>query len=126
MVQKLKAEGFEQFQTVISEVENKNPNGDIFILFSGSKDTTGQSWCPDCVEAEPVIEKALESAPEDAIFIYVGVGDRSFWKDPNCVFRLDGKIKLTCVPTLIKWGTNKRLLDYQCNNLDTVLMMFED
>ncbi len=28
-------------------------------------------------EAEPVIEKALESAPEDTIFVYVGVGDRS-------------------------------------------------
>ena len=29
------------------------------------------------IEAEPVIEKALESAPENAIFLYVGVGDRS-------------------------------------------------
>lgn len=29
------------------------------------------------IKAEPVIEKALESAPEDATFIYVGVGDRS-------------------------------------------------
>lgn len=74
MVQKLKAEGFDQFQTVVNEVENKNPNGEVFILFSGSKDTTGnlmllyssklenfilvflvfvgQSWCPDCVEGK--------------------------------------------------------------------------
>ena len=28
-------------------------------------------------KAEPVIEKALESAPEDAVFVYVGVGDKS-------------------------------------------------
>ena len=30
-------------------------------------------------KAEPVIEKALESAPEDAVFVYVGVGDKSLW-----------------------------------------------
>lgn len=41
MVQKLKAEGFEQFQATVSEVESKKPNGEVFILFSGSKDTTG-------------------------------------------------------------------------------------
>ena len=48
------------------------------------------------------------------------------WKDPNCEFRVNTTTKLTCVPTLLKWGTNKRLLDYQCNNLETVLLMFED
>lgn len=48
------------------------------------------------------------------------------WKDPNCEFRKDNTTSLTCVPTLHKWGTNKRLLDNQCNNLETVLMMFED
>nr|CAH0104461.1 unnamed protein product [Daphnia galeata] len=125
MVLKLKAEGFQEFQAILNDIASKKSE-DIFILFSGSKDTTGQSWCPDCVEAEPVIEKALESAPEDAVFVYVGVGDKSFWKDSNCVFRTDSKTKLTCIPTLLKWGTNKRLLDNQCNKLDTVLMMFED
>ena len=48
------------------------------------------------------------------------------WKDTNCIFRTDNQVKLTCVPTLLKWGTNQRLLDNQCNKLDMVLMMFED
>ena len=24
---------------------------------------------------------------DDVTFLYVGVGDRAFWKDPKCVFR---------------------------------------
>ncbi len=39
MVQKLKAEGYQEFQTVLKDIENKSK--EIFILFSGSKDTTG-------------------------------------------------------------------------------------
>ena len=38
---------------------------------------TGSLISSFSIEAEPVIEKALGSAPEDAIFVYVGVGDRS-------------------------------------------------
>ena len=26
-------------------------------------------------------------APEDSHYLYVGVGDRATWKDPNCIFR---------------------------------------
>lgn len=37
----------------------------------------GHSWCPDCVEAEPVIDKALEKfATLDSIFVEVDVGNR--------------------------------------------------
>ena len=27
------------------------------------------------------------------------------WKDPNCPFRTDSKLRLTNIPTLIEWGT---------------------
>ncbi|ROT84198.1 hypothetical protein C7M84_022620 [Penaeus vannamei] len=63
---------------------------------------------PDCVTAEPVVKGAVDkAAPEDAVFIYVGVGGRDFWKDPNCVFRTDARTKLKSVPTLMKYGTRK-------------------
>jgi len=39
MVLKLKAEGFQEFQTILNDIETKS--NEIFILFSGSKDTTG-------------------------------------------------------------------------------------
>lgn len=50
MVLKFKAEGYEEFKTVIQKIEAEHKSKEIFVLFSGSKDSTGQSWCPDCVE----------------------------------------------------------------------------
>ena len=40
--------GFEEFDKAVKEHEGKT----IFAYFSGSKDTEGKSWCPDCVEGE--------------------------------------------------------------------------
>lgn len=36
----------------------------------------GDSWCPDCVEAEPFIEEALDKFGEGTVFVHVDVGDR--------------------------------------------------
>lgn len=50
----------------------------IFVLFTGDKDvTTGKSWCSDCVKADPVIERCLDSLPENSEFITCYVGDRA-------------------------------------------------
>lgn len=47
------------------------------VLFSGTKlAESGQSWCSDCVEAEPSIEKGIQKAPEQSLFVHVEVGDR--------------------------------------------------
>merc|ERR1712173_324117 len=63
-----------------------------------------KSWCPDCVTAQPIVEATLEKElKEPANYLYVGVGDRSFWKDPSCIFRTDALTKLKSVPTLFKW-----------------------
>merc|ERR1712071_325726 len=124
MVKQFHVEGFQEFENKISEIE-KSEN-DVFVLFSGSKNASGESWCSDCVSAEPEIEKAFKEAPANSTLIHVSVGDSAFWKDPNCIFRTNDKTKLTCVPTLMKWGTRQRLLEDQCSNLDTILLMFED
>ncbi|XP_066835548.1 thioredoxin domain-containing protein 17 isoform X1 [Anser cygnoides] len=75
----------------------------IFALFCGDKDAEGRSWCPDCVTAEPVVRKELHNMPDESVFIYCLVGDRAYWKDPNNEFRKN--LKLTGVPTLLKYGT---------------------
>ena len=48
-----KVEGYDAFKAKISELASAG--GDIFVMFSGSKDASGVSWCPDCVTAEPVV-----------------------------------------------------------------------
>lgn len=124
MVQKIEVEGFDAF---VEQVDSFKSSGKpIFVLFSGSKDAGGKSWCPDCVTAEPVVKGALDKAPDDAVFIYVGVGARNFWKDPKCVFRTDSRTKLKSVPTLMKYGSPQRLEEEQCAQTDIVEMLFED
>ena len=52
MVVKMKVEGFAEFEKTITEI-GKEPKT-IFVLFSGSMDSSGQSWCPDCVAGTTV------------------------------------------------------------------------
>ncbi|EOB00243.1 Thioredoxin domain-containing protein 17 [Anas platyrhynchos] len=46
--------------------------------------------------------------PDESVFIYCLVGDRAYWKDPNNEFRKN--LKLTGVPTLLKYGTVSDIL----------------
>lgn len=100
---------------------------DIFFSFIGKVDAkTGESWCPDCVAAEPVIEKYIPEISEDNVFIVCVVGDRMKWKDPQCVFRTDPDTLLKGIPTLLKWGTKERLNSDGCANADMVSMLLTE
>ncbi|XP_011307286.1 thioredoxin domain-containing protein 17 [Fopius arisanus] len=123
MVVEHHVEGYEPFLTFM---ENLKSQGPVIVLYSGSKLPSGKSWCPDCVEAEPFIEKGLKAAPENAILVHVDVGDRAFWKDHKCPFRSNSKTKLNVLPTLSLWGTQKRLEGDQCLNVDLIEMLLTD
>ena len=43
MANVVKVEGFEAFQTALAELTKTG--GDIFVMFSGSKNASGASWC---------------------------------------------------------------------------------
>ncbi|XP_031551663.1 thioredoxin domain-containing protein 17-like [Actinia tenebrosa] len=118
----LQVEGLQNLETTIQENADEKRK---FVMFIGAIDETGDSWCPDCRDAEPVVEKGLNSAPSDSVFILVVVGDRPTWKDPNNEFRT-GKYKLTGIPTLVEIGTQKRLGPDECKKQDLVDMFFKD
>lgn len=40
--------GFEEFMKAVEQHKDKT----IFAYFTGSKDSNGESWCPDCVQGE--------------------------------------------------------------------------
>ena len=45
MAQEIKVNGLSE---LLSKLDSfKEPN-DVYILFTGSKDSSGKSWCPDC------------------------------------------------------------------------------
>ena len=54
MAELIKVEGFDAFKAKLSELTAAG-GGDVFVMFSGSKDASGVSWCPDCVSAEPIV-----------------------------------------------------------------------
>lgn len=121
MVKKIEVEGYAAFLNCLKE-----KTGTIFILFSGSLDQNGVSWCPDCAKADPVIERNMDKAPEDSTFIHCHVGPREYWKDPNNEFRIDPKFFVKCVPTLLKLGSQQRLQEEQCCKDDLVQMLFQE
>ncbi|KAJ8952833.1 hypothetical protein NQ318_008154 [Aromia moschata] len=125
MVNRHHVEGYEKF----CEFMNKFDSGGklVHIFFSGSKlGPNGQSWCDDCIRAWPVVEKELGKADPSSHFIYVEVGDRLTWKDPNCPFRKDPKTKLMVLPTMMRWKGPQKLEGEQCEKPELVSMLFND
>ena len=73
-----------------------------------------------------MIAKCFQELPEQATLLYVGVGQRDFWKKQDNPFRTHEKLKLKGVPTLIKWGGPEKLVEEQCANEGLVKMLMED
>ncbi|XP_022896549.1 thioredoxin-like protein Clot [Olea europaea var. sylvestris] len=108
------------FDEVIQKFTSESPNYKAnFIAFLADKDpSTNLSWCPDCVRAEPIIYKKLESSPDDVALLKAYVGDKLTWRNPQHPWRIDSRFKLKGVPTLILWedGVIKgRLEDHEAH-----------
>ncbi|XP_045343266.1 thioredoxin domain-containing protein 17 [Leopardus geoffroyi] len=112
--------GFEEFSRAVEQHHGKT----IFAYFTGSKDAGGKSWCPDCVQAEPVVREGLKHVSEGCVFIYCQVGEKPYWKDPNNDFRKN--LKVTAVPTLLKYGTPQKLVESECLQANLVEMLFSE
>ncbi|XP_010481939.1 PREDICTED: thioredoxin-like protein Clot [Camelina sativa] len=108
-------------ESVLQELKSDETNRSkiSFILFlADDEPTTGRSWCPDCVRAEPVIFKTLEEFPEEVNLIRAYAGDRPTWRTPAHPWRVDPRFKLTGVPTLVRWdgeSVKGRLEDHQAH-----------
>ncbi|XP_061683179.1 thioredoxin domain-containing protein 17 [Syngnathoides biaculeatus] len=112
--------GYGEFRKAVEERKGK----DIFAYFCGDKDEQGKSWCPDCDRAEPILKGAMGVLPQGSVFIYCQVGERNYWKDPSNEFRTT--LKLTGVPTLLRWGTPQKLVEEECFKEDLLRMMFTE
>eukprot|EP00071_Canis_lupus_P005880 XP_005620372.1 thioredoxin domain-containing protein 17 [Canis lupus familiaris] len=75
-------------------------------------------------QAEPVVREGLKHISEGCVFIYCQVGERPYWKDPNNDFRKN--LKVTAVPTLLKYGTPQKLVESECLQANLVEMLFSE
>ncbi|EDV20130.1 uncharacterized protein TRIADDRAFT_61314 [Trichoplax adhaerens] len=95
--------GLKELLQVIAE--NKSRYTTIFVKYYGDYDDHGLSWCPDCVKAEPIIDKIFSELKDNVLLVSCAVGDRPKWKDQENEFRKHEIIQLKSIPTLIEWGT---------------------
>ncbi|XP_078081048.1 thioredoxin domain-containing protein 17 [Mustelus asterias] len=112
--------GFVEFMKAVDANKDKM----IFVYFTGAKDAQGVSWCPDCVTAEPVVRGQLDKLPDGSVFIHCQTGDRVYWKNPENDFRI--KLKVTAVPTLMKYGTSQKLVEGQLFKPELIQMLFTE
>lgn len=77
----------------------------VFVLFFGTEvPETSESWCPDCVIADPLIRKAiLTHASASAALIEAPVGHRNEWKG-NTGHPYRTRFGLSAIPTLFRWS----------------------
>nr|KAF6417569.1 thioredoxin domain containing 17 [Molossus molossus] len=74
--------------------------------------------------AEPVVREGLKHICKECVFIYCQVGEKPYWKDPNNDFRKN--LKITAVPTLLKYGTPQKLVESECLQANLVEMLFSE
>ncbi|KAM0788351.1 hypothetical protein ACM66B_001492 [Microbotryomycetes sp. NB124-2] len=73
---------------------SSNPH--FLILFASVDPQTGQSWCPDCRDVEPAIEKHVPQQRSTLVY----VGQRNEWKTPDNAYRK--AFGISAVPTIIR------------------------
>ncbi|CAI2175931.1 5146_t:CDS:2 [Funneliformis geosporum] len=128
MVQLIRISSFKEFDNIINRIVQERRGQNIFlVLFGNENPYTGKSWCPDCVNAEPLIRQQLDKVPADTVYIEVPVGTRADGK-PDNPYRLHPRIQLKSIPTLIKWTANaetdRRLVERECTQVDLLNAFF--
>ncbi|KAJ0792765.1 putative Thioredoxin-like superfamily [Helianthus annuus] len=108
------------FNAVFEKFKSEAPNNknNLILFLADNEPSTNRSWCPDCVRAEPVIYKKLESSSDDVALLRAYVGDRPTWRNPLHPWRVDSTFKLKGVPTLILWENGEvkgRLEDHEAH-----------
>lgn len=78
--------------------------GDALFLFFGSEDPgSGESWCKDCVMADPVLRATIATAAPGLTVYECPVGARVDWKgQPDHPYRVHPTFHLQRIPTLIR------------------------
>lgn len=71
----LTANSISELEKLVSEQSSQGKTA--VLLFTGTKNADGKSWCPDCVVSDPVVEKTTQqlSSNDNLTFITVPVGN---------------------------------------------------
>mmetsp|Transcript_6829 Transcript_6829/g.13125 ORF Transcript_6829/g.13125 Transcript_6829/m.13125 type:complete len:147 (+) Transcript_6829:36-476(+) len=118
-----------QQQIVDIRAQFPAPAHPLFLLFTGSKNESGLSWCPDCTRAAPVVFSALEEYCPDSVLLILNC-PRAEYRDQTFTYRTNERIQLNSVPTLVSWqddvGVVERLGDADCQRGQAVAALVQN
>lgn len=102
----IKIQDFNSFQDLYQRYNLKKESNELkslLLLFVASSDpVTKESWCSDCRNAQPIIDKTVQEFEfnEQLVLAVIQVGHKDQWKSSDNPFRTH-ELKVTAVPTLI-------------------------
>ena len=118
--------GFNEFDSKLHElIKNKK---DFLVHLFGTVDSSGKSWCPDCVVSHPNIEaiKPIVDERQDEKEIYF-LDIPEDW-DKRDVYKKNPILKEKRVPTLIYYSKGRemgRIVEDEMSSLDAVKEFIE-
>jgi hypothetical protein len=91
----------EETATAVANLRSSRTTG-LFLFFGSEDPVSGESWCPDCVTADPVLRAAVTRLRPELTLYECPVGVRSQWKNrPEHPYRQDPTARLARIPTLL-------------------------
>lgn len=93
-----------QFHSTLSRAlaQSQSSRRPVFVLVEGSKDSvTGRSWCGDCVDAEPIIDRVFTDY-HTADIVRAFVSRDSYKSSTPHPYKTDALLKVQRIPTLYK------------------------
>ncbi|NRA38232.1 MAG: DUF953 domain-containing protein [Planctomycetes bacterium] len=74
----------------------------LFAFFGSEDPGTGESWCKDCVTADPLIRIVRNDLRPEIVLYECPVGERNEWKDQaDHAYKVHSQWRLEHIPTLI-------------------------
>ena len=96
----------------------------VFLFFGSAEPTTGESWCPDCVTADPILRAAISRLRPELTIFECPVGERSAWKGvADHPYRIHPLFRVARIPTLVYVRSGceiGRLVEADCSNAEAV------
>ena len=99
---------FDEVMRSIIRNNLREGKGDVLVTyFTGTPNpVTGKSWCPDCVEANPILKASVERARQElsdvrVIFFECTVDRQAYRVTDNYPYKVHPFVQLTSIPTVM-------------------------
>ena len=80
----------------------------LVLLVGAKKPETGQSWCPDCILAEPAVYDAIteyeRNTGQELVLVQADCKREEYKNNPLFPYRTHPQLLVQSIPSLYKWN----------------------